>query len=140
MASTYTAEQRSEAVELYTEVGPSEVERRLGIPKATVRYWAKAEGCTFNPERTEAATAASVAIRKSALAERLLAEAEQAVEIELGMLESAPLRDLVGARTRAIHDLQLLSGEATQRVEDLSQRAELLRQAEEIVARANADA
>lgn len=41
---SYTPDQRTAALELYAEAGPSAVEATLGIPKGTVTGWAKAAG------------------------------------------------------------------------------------------------
>lgn len=118
---SYTPDQRATALELYAEAGPSAVEATLGIPKGTVTGWAKAAGIrTFRNERTAAAVEAlttDAAARRARLAERLLTVAERAVDHELAKLATADLRDIVGARTRAIHDHQLLAGEATARSE-----------------------
>jgi transposase-like protein len=43
---SYTQEQRAEALKLYQEVGPSEAGRRLDIPNATIRQWAKRAGAS----------------------------------------------------------------------------------------------
>lgn len=115
MASRYTPEQRTEALELYVEHGPRAASRETGIPVATIGSWAAAEGRTFNAERTRQATET----RKARLIEKLTTIAELGADIELELLETGEvsLRDVVGARTRAIHDLQLLTGEATGRTE-----------------------
>ena len=65
------------------------------------------------------ATLANSDTRKAAHIEALWKIASRAAEVELQILESgeASLREVVGARTRAIHDLQLLEGRATERVE-----------------------
>lgn len=41
---SYTDEQRAEALELYAEQGPTQVEAQLGIPASTVMSWARAAG------------------------------------------------------------------------------------------------
>lgn len=120
----YTPDERTAALALYAEHGPTAVQDTLGIPKGTVTGWAKAAGIgTVRNERTAAATEAmalDAAARRARLAERLLTVAERAVDIELTKLAKADLRDLVGARTRAIHDHQLLAGEATARHEHVT--------------------
>lgn len=119
----YTAEQKAEALEVYVTDGPSAAAERFGMTKGCVTKWAKAAGLeTVANERTRAATETVVAngqARRAALAERLWAVAEKAVGIELSKLEKADLRDVVGARTRAIHDAQLLTGDATSRSETI---------------------
>lgn len=117
----YTDDERAAALTLYAEAGPTAVQDSLGIPKGTVTGWAKTAGIgTVRNERTAAATEAmalDAAERRARLAERLLTVAERAVDHELAKLATADLRDIVGARTRAIHDHQLLAGEATARSE-----------------------
>lgn len=119
----YTDEQRAEALELYAEQGPTAVQAAMGIPKATVTNWAKAAGIgTVRNAKTAAATEArtlDLASRRVVLAEKLQTVAEVATERELQILATPfpELRDVVGARTRAIHDSQLLSGGATSRHE-----------------------
>ena len=117
----YTDDERAAALALYAEAGPTAVQDTLGIPKGTVTGWAKTAGIgTVRNERTAAATEAmalDAAERRAVLADRLLAIAEQAVDVEVSKLRNADLRDVVGARTRAIHDHLLLAGEATSRSE-----------------------
>lgn len=119
--SPYSPERKAEALALYAEQGPTAVQDQLGIPKNTVASWAKAAGVrTVRNQRTAEATEAIVVdgkARRAALAERLWAVAEKAVGIELSKLEKADLRDVVGARTRAVHDALLLTGDATSRTE-----------------------
>lgn len=141
--SEYTDEQKAEATALYSEVGPSEVERRLGIPKGTVTGWAKAEGRTFDSQKTAAATAQSVEIRKSRLAEGLLDDAEKlraqlfdATKVfhfdkdgdfhdaELDQPTFADQKNIMTALAIAVDKLQLLTGGATQRSDDMG-RVEL---------------
>ena len=118
----YTDDERNEALRLYAEEGLAAAVKATGIPKGTIGGWASERGIrTFGSERTAAATAAhlaSVEERKAALAEKLLEVAELGVQVEVRLLQGeASLRDVVGARTRAIHDLQLLTGAATGRTE-----------------------
>lgn len=118
---SYTDEDKAAALALYAEQGPAEVERQMGIPKATVCNWGRAAGVeTVRNERTAAAVEAvkvDAAARKAGLVDKLLRLADAALDVELAKLVGSDLRDVVGARTRAIHDLQLLSGEATGRTE-----------------------
>lgn len=117
----YTDDERAAALEHYLAHGPAEASRLTGIPAATIRSWASRENLTDTRNATVAAAVAARKLtfeeRRAALADRLLAEAEIALEHELGRLDHADLRDLVGARTRAIHDHLLLAGEATSRSE-----------------------
>lgn len=43
---TYTDDEKTAALELYTEQGPTAVQNAMGIAKATVSNWAKAAGVT----------------------------------------------------------------------------------------------
>lgn len=56
---TYTNEEKAEALALYAAEGPTAVQRHLGIAKATVSNWARANDVrTVRNERTAAATEA----------------------------------------------------------------------------------
>ena len=118
---SYTAEQRAEAVDLYREHGAAEAARRTGITAGSIRSWASRSGvATERREELEAGIAAAAVsheARRATLAEKMLLIAESAADQELTMIEHAKLRDVVGARTRAIHDHQLLTGAATGRTE-----------------------
>lgn len=83
----YTAEQKAEALRLYVEVGLCQSAKLTGIPKSTIRDWAKAEGIhTDGSAKTVAATEAAKAkadrLRKE-LHARLL---EKAVDL-LGRMD-----------------------------------------------------
>ncbi len=54
---------------------------------------------------------------RAAVAGRMWEIADRASRRELELLGASDLRSVVGARTRAIHDAELLSGRATARVE-----------------------
>jgi transposase-like protein len=112
---------KAEVLELYPTLGAAECARRFDIPKPTVTVWAHRAGVKSNAaEITEAATSALVATfadRRARLADRLLALAETAAGREAELLATAKLYEVVGCRTRSIHDYQLLSGQATQRSE-----------------------
>jgi hypothetical protein len=125
---TYPKEARERAVLLFRDHSAGEVAAILhaeghsrDITAALVRKWASRAG--VQSERAEIvapmleAAAVSVEHRRAVLAETMLAIAEQAAAKELELIDSADLRSVVGARTRAIHDLQLLTGAATSRTE-----------------------
>lgn len=125
----YPAETRRRALELYLEHGSAETARILKaegieVPANTVAQWGTRAGVTVtrsqNVEASIQAAVRSAAERRARMADRLLDIAEQALERELALIGKADLRDVVGARTRAIHDHQLLSGAATTRTETLS--------------------
>lgn len=76
---TYTADEKAAALALYATDGPTAVADRLGIPKATVADWARANNVrTVRNERTsamvEAARLDREAVREQ-LRERLLSKA-----------------------------------------------------------------
>jgi hypothetical protein len=80
-AAKYTKAQRDEALALYHTHGPTAVQTQLGIPKATVTGWAKANGVrTVRTERTREATEARAVDLKASrqeLAALLLADAHR---------------------------------------------------------------
>ena len=127
--ATAPKEVRARAVALFRDHGATDVARILadeghpGIRPATIRQWAtragvKSERVTMTGPVIEAAKL-SVEERRTALALRMLEIAEQAAAQELSLITESDLRSVVGARTRAIHDLQLLTGAATSRTESV---------------------
>lgn len=132
----WTAQQKAEAT---TAMANSEtlasVHHRTGIPRQTLSRWAKAASVDLGhtAEKTrEAASAriAKAAHRRAGLVETLTTIAEKAAARELKLIEGAELREVVGARTRAIHDAELLSGQATERHEEVGAvQDEVLREA-----------
>lgn len=136
---SYTDEQKADALALYAEAGPTAVQEQLGIAKATVAGWAAANGVrTVRNERTAAAVEAArvdAAARRAIVADRLWQIADEASALELTKLRDADLRDVVGARTRAIHDAQLLAGDVTARTETRTSDA-LDREIERLLERA----
>lgn len=131
MASRWTAEQRAEALELYEQVGQSEAARRTGIPRGTIGDWARnanlstAVGAVTDRSDPQKATLAAGLKHASDLdASRdrrmtlLAAAAELSLTRTVNRLREANStfsdRDLVGIWTRAHHDLQILTGAATE--------------------------
>lgn len=120
-ARTYTPEQREEALRLYVEHGPAEAARRLGIPAATVRSWAKRAAKTS--PRAQVATAGAEAARRSWSQRKhevaLLAgqEAEAIVRQMLATANARQKADLARAFAVMVEKTQLLDGGATGRVE-----------------------
>lgn len=126
---TYTDEQKAEALEAYKEHGPAEAGRRTGISPKTIASWAKRANVKMDAplERMRAATEAASTKREFEAADfnlrmqlALADIAETAAAKELSILTQGEptLEKVVGARTRAIHDLQLLTGAATSRNEN----------------------
>lgn len=115
-----TAEHRAEVVSFALEHGVTTAANEFGHGKGTVSRWIKAAGGTVSCERNAKAIEAIKANaeeRRARLAEKLLEIAELGADLEVTLMQGASLRDVVGARTRAIHDAQLLSGAATSRSE-----------------------
>lgn len=144
----YTEEQRLDAVRLLQEVGPSEAARQTGIARGTISSWASRAGVesglatAATAAATEARTA-TIAERKAALAEALMADAQRIrAELFAGRLERKVVpgnqwRDTeivnvkhtsttdgerkiaIEAIAKAVETVNLLTGEATQRIEQL---------------------
>jgi hypothetical protein len=117
---------RARACELFRDHGATDVARILAteghvVKPATVRQWAKRAGIVSERRDTVTPMLEGAAIsheeRRVRLAEQMLTIAEAAAAQELELLADADLRSVVGARTRAIHDFQLLTGAATTRAE-----------------------
>lgn len=123
---------RLAAVAMAVEFGLAHTSREMEIPKPTIQTWCKeagvvAGGAEKERERTERAIEMSLASRerrdfetRERLVELLSVIAEEAArkEIEAILSGESKLPELVGARTRAIHDLELLAGRATERKEE----------------------
>lgn len=150
-----TPEQRAEAVEIYKTEGPSEAARRTGFSKASVCNWAKKAGVkTQAPQLIGAAAQLSAARRKLNMAEwreemtQLLRDISvQAASVENKLLNqrgtnTPSLDKATSARVKAINDLMLLTGEATQRIGlngDVAEQAEkVARLRDELAARREA--
>jgi len=73
----HTAEDKQEALELYTLHGASEASRRTGIPISTISHWAS--DADLAPKREEIARGlrATYAMRKLAIADELLGDVER---------------------------------------------------------------
>lgn len=131
----YSMEKRSAATADVVELGLAGAAKKHKMPKSTLHSWCVELGiATSTPEQrktTEAATASSVMARRQKVAQSrermtlyLATIAELGARAEIEMLNKAiagkgetRLGEIVGARTRAIHDLALLSGDATERTE-----------------------
>lgn len=133
---TWTPSERAEALAVYAEVGLAGAHQATGVPKATLHRWAKAAGLDTvgaterSIERNTVAARAAAATRayvseefRTEMVAKLAEIARQAAERELAVLDDSDLRSVVGARTRAIHDLQLLTGAATGRTETVERDA-----------------
>lgn len=118
---SYTRETKEAVLAAYPDLGAAECSRQWGIPKPTVISWAQRSGVRSHAAETlnagAATRAAGFAERRAALADRLLEIAEMATQVERDLLERSKLYEVVGARTRAIHDHQLLVGDVTNRTE-----------------------
>lgn len=117
-----TAEHRAQVVAYAVEHGVTTAAKHYSHGKGTVSKWVSAAGETVSSDRNAAAVAqvrADAEARKVRLAEKLLEIAELGANLELVLMPDAGLRDVVGARTRAIHDHQLISGAATSRSEQI---------------------
>jgi transposase-like protein len=128
----FTDAEKQRGVELYQEIGPAAAARELGTTDRTIRRWATAAGVIESvpdaEEKTRAARAASAervsrvwgdfreqeALAAGALASRLRAEIRTRVERgEAGK----DLRDLAVSYGILIDKAELMSGQATSRIE-----------------------
>lgn len=145
----YTPEQEAEAVALLQELGPAEAARRTGIAKGTIASWAHRAGVGSEEARSQTAAAVeartlTIADRKARLAEGLMADAERIrAELFTGRLErkafgatrytDAEIVDVqhhsttdgqrktaVEAIARIVETVNLLTGEATARIEQVA--------------------
>jgi transposase-like protein len=141
----YTAEEKAEALRLYVEVGLCQSAKLTGIPKSTIRDWAKAAGVqTDGDTKTAAAIEAAKARAERARAERNALFPEVALELLKRIRETdspSGCKDLATAAAILTDKDQLVSGKATGReehVHDLSNRSteDLIQEAEALTRRA----
>jgi transposase-like protein len=121
--TTYTAEQKTQALAAYAEVGPAEAARRTGIPSPTIRKWAQRAGVTGDDPRTRLATLAagvSWEKRKTELADLTGAAAHVVLAHMVAAAERGDgqtARGLAVAYGVTVDKAQLLAGGATSRIE-----------------------
>ena len=124
-----TEEERKKALEIYITDGPSEAARQTGFSKASVCGWAKKAGVkTQAPQLISTATEISAARRKLNQAQwrEEMTELLRQISVDAASLENklllqrgknTPSLDrTTNARVKALNDLLLLTGEATQRI------------------------
>lgn len=119
----YSQDQKTEAIALYVEVGPSEASRQTGVPKDTIAKWATQVGARTKISQTANGRAAQklrwedrregMAHDLGRVAAKAIAMAEVAVDAEDGKLAQTA----VTVAAIAIDKAQLLTGGATNRVE-----------------------
>lgn len=134
--ASWPEEVKQRALALYLEGGVASASAATGVPRGTIASWAS-RACLVDQQQanTNRSTAAAVERRTRAVEERrevLVAKLGELAELGVDWaLErvadpkaEVSLRDVIGAMTRAIHDLQLLSGAATSRPDLSSLSAE----------------
>jgi len=135
--AAWPEETRTETLRLYVEYGTAEASRRTGVPPRTVRDWASQAALSEARDQTLTDAGARLVAQ--------MAETRRELHVRLGdevlnMLDrlsaddAAPkdVRDLAISFGILFDKLRLESGEATARVENLSQAdAELERMARE---------
>lgn len=156
----YSDEQKAEALRLVVDVGPAEAGRRTGIPAGTIASWATRAGVTGERHTvaTKAATeqrVATIAERKARLAEALMGDLErmrrdlfaptverkamaagQTREVEIVTINHpttthAERRTAIEAIAKAVETVQLLTGGATARTEQLTAKQAAIEEARE---------
>lgn len=142
----WSEDERAEAVRLVAEVGHAEAARRTGVPRGTVASWAHragvtAEGATTATVQAVEARVATIAERKAALAAGLMDDIErlrrdlfagtierkvvpgtqhrntEIVDVRHATTTAGDRNTTVQAIVKAIEAVQLLTGEATARIE-----------------------
>ncbi len=73
----HSAEDKQEALELYTLHGATEASRRTGIPHSTISHWAADADLAPKREEVAAGLRATYAMRKLAVADELLGDVEK---------------------------------------------------------------
>lgn len=134
MQTTWSPEQKAEALRLVAASGVAEAARQVGIPFGTVASWASRAGVRApdTGERSKATAAAALTMteRRQRLADGLMSDVEHIRSQLLGgaaidqQRRATAIATLVGVN-------QLLTGEATSRVESTVGRAQLIEEARE---------
>lgn len=131
--ASYTDDQRAEALALHLEHGTAEAARRTGIPTRTIIRWAGDAGQTAHAtrERTEEARAAAAQAvsavwadyrsREAAAAGAAATAARRAVVDAVHEGDGSNARNLAIAYGIMIDKAELLSGNATSRIETWAQ-------------------
>lgn len=118
--TTYTPEQKAEALHLLAEVGKAEAARRTGIPSGTIAAWG--HRCRVSAPLPEAlrpqveARQISLAQRRAALGEKFLTKAEELIELVDAKTSAIDRKRGIEAARVAAETAQLLTGEPTSRV------------------------
>lgn len=128
-ASKYPEPVRRWALSIAGEKGLAEAHRETEVPKPTIERWAKAAGVeVFVEQAAREKTEHARTERERLLAEKQLARVDALLRVselslaeQVRLLEStdATVKDLpgvVGAGTRALHDLRLETDQATENV------------------------
>ncbi len=137
---TFTAADRQRALQDYDTLGPAECARRAGVPASTLRSWASRVGLAAAASQRVAAAVERRTLdleeRRQLLAADLLTAAEEALQalhqpvavyrvgaegIVAGEAPRPSPRDrqaLVTTAAICVDKCQLLTGQATERVED----------------------
>lgn len=138
--TTYTEQERADALGRYEHDGLAEAARATSVPKSTIRGWAAAAGIrTCGTEQTRAANevrAVDLEARRQSLAVRLYDEADAALDaitrpvpvygmtrdgLGTGLAPAANPADrqrLMTTAAIAVDKAQLLTGQATERLDD----------------------
>ena len=129
--TTYTEDQRAEAVAMYREHGATHTATTLDIPRRTILDWAKKAGAVAQADQEKTADARAVAAERVAAVwgdfreDEALGAGSAAVQLRQRLLTAAtadmPEPQLIRACATAygilIDKAELLSGRATQRIE-----------------------
>jgi len=142
--STYTDEQREEALQMYIEHGTAHTSDTLGIPKRTLLDWAKAAGVTAQANAEQTADARAVQAERVQAAwgdfreQEALGAGSAAARLRNGVIAASANNDAQLIRARAIaygimiDKAELLSGRATSRIETWAE-SELDREIRDLV-------
>lgn len=154
----WTEEQRAAAVALLQEVGPAEAARRTGISRGTISCWASRAGVGSGTATAAAVAAtehrkATIAERKAVLAEELMGDIErirrdafaptverrvvpgnqwrdtEIVDVHNRTTTHAERRTAIEAAAKALEMVQLLTGGATARTEQLTAKQAAIEEA-----------
>lgn len=128
---TYTEDQKTHAVDLYTQVGATAAAEETGISSRTIIRWANAAGVVAQANREKTAEARAVAAervtqdwadfrsREATAAGNTANRVRSRImeEVTLDDLDASAVRQLAVAYGILVDKAELLSGQATERIE-----------------------
>lgn len=123
----WSESQKQRAMEIFERSGAAEASKQTGVPIATISSWARRSGqSAVTPERAArvASKSLTLAERRQQLGETFLAKAEMLINCVRSADDAIDRKRGIEAARVAAEAAQLLTGEATSRVETVNAEAQ----------------